>query len=89
MSRIGSARRIALRGSAFGRGLEESGHLGGPGTWRFEYRRAEGKCRVQGFARLNVMRTYPEPLFASNAAGRPLSGFGALSQVVKVSSSRT
>jgi len=38
-------------------------------------------------ARLNVMRTYPDPLFASNAAGRPFFRFGALSQVVSVSPS--
>ena len=43
---------------------------------------------VQGFAPLNVMRTYPDPLFASNAVGRRLSRFGALSQVVSVSPSR-
>jgi hypothetical protein len=33
------------------------------------------------------MRTYPDPLFASNAAGRLLSRFGALSHIVSVSSS--
>ena len=43
---------------------------------------------VQGFARSNVMRTYPDPLFASNAVGRSLSRFGALSHVVSVSPSR-
>src|SRR5829696_10463540 len=45
-------------------------------------------CIVQGFARLNVMRTYPDPPFASNAAGRPFSRVGALSQVVSVSPSK-
>ena len=43
---------------------------------------------VQGFARVNVMRTYPDPLVASNAVGRPLSRFGALSHTVSVSPSR-
>ena len=43
---------------------------------------------VQGLAPLNVMRTYPDPLFASNAVGRRSSRFGALSQVVSVSPSR-
>jgi hypothetical protein len=43
---------------------------------------------VQGFARLNVMRTFPDLLLASNAAGRPLSRSGALSHVVSVSPSR-
>ena len=43
---------------------------------------------VHGFALLNVMRTYPDPLFASNAVGPRSSRFGALSQVVSVSPSR-
>jgi hypothetical protein len=43
---------------------------------------------VQGFARLNVIRIYPDPLAALNAAGRPLAGSGALSHVVNVSPSR-
>ena len=43
---------------------------------------------VQGFARRNVMKIYPDPAFASNAAGRPLSGFGPLSHVVSVSPAR-
>jgi hypothetical protein len=51
-------------------------------------RQAKPDIAVQGFARVNVMRTYPDPLFASNAAGRPLSRFGALSHVVSVSPSR-
>jgi tetratricopeptide (TPR) repeat protein len=51
-------------------------------------RRTTQAIAVQGFERLNVMRTYPDPLFASNAAGRPLSRFGALSQIVSVSPSR-
>ena len=37
------------------------------------------------FARANVTQTYPDPLFASNAAGRSLSMFGALSQMTSVS----
>src|SRR5262249_52592243 len=42
----------------------------------------------QGFARLNVMRTYPDPFLASKAVGRALSGSGPLSHVVSVSPSR-
>jgi hypothetical protein len=44
-----------------------------------------GTAMCQGFAPLKVMRTYPDPLFASNAAGRRSSRFGALSQVVSAS----
>jgi hypothetical protein len=42
-----------------------------------------------GAARLNVMSSYPDPLFVSNETGRPSSRFGALSQIVSVSPSRT
>jgi hypothetical protein len=40
------------------------------------------------FARLNVMKTYPDPVLASNAAGRALSGFGALSHIRSMSPSK-
>ena len=43
---------------------------------------------VEGFGRLNVMRTYPDSLFASNAAGLPLSRFDASSHTLSVSLSR-
>ena len=43
---------------------------------------------VQGFARVNVMRTYPDPRRVLNVAGRPLPRFGALSHTVNVSPSR-
>ena len=39
---------------------------------------------VQRFARWDVMKTYTDPLTASNAAGRLLSRSGALSHVVSV-----
>jgi hypothetical protein len=42
---------------------------------------------IQGFAVSNVTKIYPDPIFASNSAGRPLSWFGALSQIVSVSPS--
>jgi hypothetical protein len=42
-----------------------------------------------GAARVNVMSSYPDPLFVSNETGRPSSRFGALSQIVSVSPSRT
>jgi hypothetical protein len=56
--------------------------------WRRVLGRPTQAIAVQGFARVNVMRTYPDPLVASNAAGRPLSRFGALSHTVSVSPSR-
>jgi len=39
---------------------------GGAGPWADQHQ----ATAVQGFARLNVMRTCPAPLFASNAVGR-------------------
>lgn len=56
--------------------------------WRQAPGRPPQAMAVQGFARVNVMRTYPDPFGASNTAGRPLSRFGALSHTVSVSPSR-
>jgi hypothetical protein len=53
-------------------------------SWRFEQFHAR-----LGAARLNVMTSYPEPPFVSNETGRPSSRFGALSQIVSVSPSKT
>ena len=42
-------------------------------------------CSIRGFSRVNVTQMYPDPVFASNVAGRPLSRLGALSQMSSIS----